>query len=95
MPTANDVISMEKERTPSQANGTIPATAGGVSEETSLTVRRLEGEWIVENGVGEAVASCRDQEEAIERARKVAPAQKATGITVLNDDGSKGQTLKV
>lgn len=71
------------------------ATAHGTPEETSLTVKRLGGTWIVENGLGESVASATDCDSAIQKAREVAPAQRASGISVLDADGAVQKTLTV
>lgn len=71
------------------------ATAHGTPEETSLTVKRLGDTWIVENGLGESVASAKDCDSAIQKAREVAPAQRASGISVLDADGAVQKTLTV
>jgi hypothetical protein len=68
---------------------------GGTSEETSLTVKLLQEEWIVENGIGESLGSVRDREGAIALARQVAAHQHASSIAVLGEDGAIQETLKV
>lgn len=71
------------------------AATHGTPEETSLTVKCMGDTWIVENGLGESVASARDCEGAIQKARQVAPAQRASGISVLNSGGTVQNTLTV
>jgi len=71
------------------------AATHGTPEETSLTVKRPGETWIVENGLGESVASAKDCEAAIQKAREVAPAQRASGISVLDSDVTVQTTLTI
>jgi len=71
------------------------AAAHGTPEETSLTVKCLGEDWIVENGLGETVASAKDCDGAIRKAREVAAEQQASGISVLDADGAVQKTLHV
>ncbi len=68
---------------------------GGTSEETSLTVKLLGREWIVENPVGKSVGSAPDREAAIELARQAAGTEKASSIAVLAADGTVEKTVRV
>ena len=70
-------------------------TAHGTPEETSLTVKYLGEIWIVKNGFGESVASAKNCDSAIQKAREVAPAQRASGISVLDADGAVQKMLTV
>lgn len=60
----------------------------GTPEETSLTVKRLGGEWVVENGLGESVGSAPDREGAERKARELVDTQKASGFSVVDDHGA-------
>jgi len=71
------------------------AAAHGTPEETSLTVKRLGEDWTVENGLGETVASAKDCDGAVRKARQVAAEQHASGISVLDADGAVQKTLTV
>jgi hypothetical protein len=75
-----------------QVDGKI---AGGTPESTALTVRLMDKEWIVENAVGECMASGASRSEAIDLARQVSNRQEVSGITVLGNDGSVEETLNV
>jgi hypothetical protein len=76
-------------------NPSNPQTTAGTPEETSLIVRLLEKKWIVENGLGESVGEAEDRDAAVEIARDQARNQRASGISVLNEDGSVDQTFSV
>lgn len=68
---------------------------GGTSEETSLTVKMLGDDWIVENGVGTSIGSAGDRTSAIDLAKQSAESEKASSISVLSADGSVEETIKV
>lgn len=68
---------------------------GGTSEETSLTVKLLGEDWIVENGVGKSIGSAEDREAAIELATQAAGSEKASSIAVLAADGTVEKTVRV
>ena len=65
----------------------------GTAEETSLTVKCLGEDWIVENGLGETVASAKDRDGAVQKAREVAAEQHASGISVLDADAAVQKSL--
>jgi len=69
------------------------AATHGTPEETSLTVKCLREGWVVENGLGETVASDKDCDGAVQKAREVAAEQHASGISVLDADGAVQKTL--
>lgn len=58
-------------------------------------MKLLENKWIVENGLGESVGDADDRDAAIQIARDQARSQHASGISVLNEDGSVDQTIPV
>ena len=68
---------------------------GGTPEESSLTVKLLGEEWIVENGVGKSVGSADSREAAIEKARAAAPSEKASAISVQKPDGTVEKTITI
>ncbi len=68
---------------------------GGMPEETSFTVKKVDGQWVVENNVGESVGQTADRAAAIILARRSATEQKASGISVLGEDGSVEETIDV
>lgn len=70
-------------------------STNGTPEESSLTVKMLGQEWIVENAVGESVGSAPDRESAIDLARKAVKAENASAISVLATDGTVEYTVTV
>ncbi len=68
---------------------------GGTSEETHLTVKLLGDDWIVENAVGKSIGTAGSREEAVTLARQSAASEKASGITILEADGTVAETVKV
>jgi hypothetical protein len=67
----------------------------GTPEESSLTVKLLGDDWIVENPVGKSVGSAPNREAAVELARKAAADENASAISVLAADGSVEYTVAV
>ena len=71
------------------------ASTKGTPEESSLTVKMLGEEWIVENAVGKSVGSAPNREAAVDLARKAAAGENASAISVLAADGSVEYTVAV
>lgn len=86
---------MKTEKSLGQSGANKTDETGGTPEESSLTVKLLGKEWIVENGVGKSVGSAGSREAAIEKAREVASAEKASSIAVLGPDGALEKTVKI
>jgi hypothetical protein len=68
---------------------------GGTPEETGLTIRLLQDEWIIENGTGESVGAAKDREDAVAMAVNAARTENASVISVLGEDGEVERTIKV
>lgn len=77
------------------ATNETSASTKGTPEESSLTVKLLGKDWIVENVVGKSVGSAPDRESAVDLARKAAAEEKASAISVLGADGSVEYTVTV
>jgi hypothetical protein len=65
----------------------------GTPENKSLTVRRLQNEWIVEDDEGVSLGSGEDRQSVIEMARKAQKAGQGTSISIEGEDGEHQQTL--
>ena len=86
---------MKTEKSSEQSGAEKTDQTGGTPEQSSLTVKLLGEEWIVENGVGKSVGSARSREAAIEKAREAASSEKASSIAVLGPDGTLESTIKL
>jgi hypothetical protein len=86
---------MKTEKSLDRSGANKTDETAGTPEESSLTVKLLGEEWIVENGVGKSVGSARTREAAIEKAREVAAAEKASSIAVLGPDGALEKTVGI
>jgi hypothetical protein len=67
----------------------------GTPEHTALRVKRLGGQWIVENCIGVCVGEAGQREEAILLARTVSDTHQASLIAVLGENGEIEMVLDV
>ena len=67
----------------------------GTPEHTVLRVKRLAGQWIVENYLGASVGEASDRTAAIALARQCCDAQEASLIAVLSGTGEMETILDV
>lgn len=67
----------------------------GTPEHTVLRVKRLGGQWIVENYLGASVGEAGDRAAAIVLARQACDAHDASLIAVLSETGEMETILDV
>jgi hypothetical protein len=67
----------------------------GTPEHTVLRIKRLAGQWIIENYLGACVGEAADRAAAITLARQCCDAQEASLIAVLGETGEMEMIIDV
>ncbi len=71
------------------------AVLSGTPEHTVLRVKRMAGQWIVENYLGACVGEASERDDAIAQARKACDTCEASLIAVLSETGDMETILDV
>jgi len=84
---------MDTKNTPARSK--TDRQTGGTPEQTTLTVKLLGDDWIVENANGTSIGSADDRNSALELARQSAEAEHASSISILSADGTLEESVKI